>query len=320
LHVNKVSAETITDSFTQVVNQNVVTIDSIYPSSGNQDTAITLYGSGFGDAPTVYLYSSQGDDPIVLPIFFWDDTVIKTMASFVKGNHDYQVVVETASGARSNSVNFRVDKGQPRISSITPNSAHPGEQITIIGEDFGDDKGVISLYGSDSNTVTLNCTISSWLDAQVACSLPASLDTGKYWVSLDTADGRRAIYELNISAPVVNNPSIGNVTIAPCGSTSCGTITTAIITGSNFEDSIKVEAVGVSDGNHYGQDTFSSPDVPYAVIVGKTSNNQLIVDFHGLPCNQLYKIQLYYPAPDSRYATTQTDSFAPHNACLTQKG
>jgi len=139
--------------------------------------------------------------------------------------------------------------------------------------------------------------------------------------NLESDRSQTLIIDLS-STPVLDPaaPLVNTVTVAPCGSSSCGSITTVIIDGGNFEDTIKVAAVGLTHGEQYGQDTFSSPDVPYAVIVGKTGNNQLIVDFHGLPCNQLYKIQLYYPAPDSRYATTQTDSFAPHNACLNPKG
>lgn len=108
---------------------------------------------------------------------------------------------------------------------------------------------------------------------------------------------------------VLGTPVISNVTIAPCGSTSCGTITTAILTGSNFGDTIKAEAIGLTDGKEYSNG--------YAMIVGRTGTTQLIVDFYGLPCNQQYAVKLFYPAPDTRSA--QAGNFAPKNACAAAK-
>lgn len=132
-----------------------------------------------------------------------------------------------------------------------------------------------------------------------------------YAYALD--DITQTIYPLTDSGMtfthIPSNPVINTVTIAPCGSTSCGTITTVIITGSNFGDTIKAEAIGLTDGKEYSNG--------YALIVGRTGNTQLIVDFHGLPCNQQYAVKLFYPAPDTRSA--QAGNFAPHNACDSSK-
>ena len=148
--------------------------------------------------------------------------------------------------------------------------------------------------------------------------MPVPSFPGTYYMVLYSNINNKVLATSNAFNVVATLPIINSVTIAKCGSTSCGTITTVIINGSYFEDNIKVEAVG-SDGKHYGQDTFSAPNIPYAIIVGKTGNTQLIVDFHGLPCNQTYSVRVYYPTPDARSAT-QTGTFVPHNTCFAPKG
>lgn len=102
-------------------------------------------------------------------------------------------------------------------------------------------------------------------------------------------------------------PMIESVTVAPCGSSSCRNITTVIVNGKNFENHIQVAAIGLLDKISYSQ--------PYAIIVGRTGATQLIIDFNGLPCNQQYKIHLYFDRPDNRSAQS-TDIFTPTNACL----
>lgn len=106
-----------------------------------------------------------------------------------------------------------------------------------------------------------------------------------------------------------NTPTINQVSVAPCNSTSCGLTTTVFIQGTNYRDGIRVEAIGLSDNKEYRDDMFNSDGSPYAQIVGIEANSKLIVDFHNLPCGQNYKVKVYYS--NTANSSASGGSFAP---------
>lgn len=80
--------------------------------------------------------------------------------------------------------------------------------------------------------------------------------------------------------------AIDRVNVAPCRSSSCMSITTAIISGKGFDPEAKVQVLGLKYGGKNYEGT----------IAGRNSDSQIIVDFHNLSCDQWYKIRVINPS------------------------
>jgi trimeric autotransporter adhesin len=109
-------------------------LSSISPSSGYPGTQVTLNGSSFG--------ATQGSGAVWLgnklagSIVSWSDTQI--VAVVASGALSGSVQVKQG-GVWGNSLTFTVIT--PAISSISPTSGYPGNQVTINGTNFGASQG-----------------------------------------------------------------------------------------------------------------------------------------------------------------------------------
>lgn len=171
-----------------------VKLNSVFPSSGNIESEITLRGSGFGSTTkNVWFYTTSGINVGGGPILMWNDTEIRTKVPPLKGNTDFKIEVEIAKGEKSNRVYFRVTGGQPYVTAITPSNGKPGGEITISGEGFGNGSGIVYFYTPGNYSVATGSTTgTAWGDTQIKLTLPGNLSAGQeYGVQIKTSDGRR---------------------------------------------------------------------------------------------------------------------------------
>jgi hypothetical protein len=123
-----------------------------------------VFGAGFGathGSSTVVINGAQ-----VTAINWSDGQVCYTIpSSTAVGAATVQVT--TPAGA-TNAFSFTVI-GPPAISSITPNAAAPGAQVTIAGTNFGPNQGSVHLWVGNSPNFSniLYLSVVSWSDTQV---------------------------------------------------------------------------------------------------------------------------------------------------------
>lgn len=74
--------------------------------------------------------------------------------------------------------------GGPTISSVTPNSGAPGDEVKIAGENFGSSQGtgVVNVGGKSSGVV-------SWSSEQITIKVPSGLKEGSHGITVFTDKG-----------------------------------------------------------------------------------------------------------------------------------
>lgn len=185
-----VSPSTTTSSNTKSSDMR---INEVNPTSGNFMQTITLKGNNFGNsAGSVVFYANSSSPSGGGPIESWSDTEVRFKVPAVKGNTDYQLEV-SAGGKMSNRIGFKVINGQPQLNSVSPNPA-PGLSITLSGTELGSSNGAVTFYEGGNPAGT--CSITSWNDSQITCTIPANLTQGKeYGLQITTADSRQTSFK-----------------------------------------------------------------------------------------------------------------------------
>ncbi len=141
-------------------------ITSISPSTGRTGDQITITGTGFDNVQgtgNVWLGSNYAGS-----VVSWSNTqVVATIASGVTSG----VAQIHQSGIWSNTISLTVVT--PHITSISPSSGYPADQITITGTGFGSSQGSGNVWlGSTYGTVV------SWSDTQVVASIASNATSG----------------------------------------------------------------------------------------------------------------------------------------------
>lgn len=139
---------------------------------------ITIIGQNFGlmetDSSYVYFNTVQATD-----ILSWENTMIKVTVPKNATSGQLKVVIGKRS---SNAVNYtiKVTVKEPKITSIVPSIAQSGQDVDIIGENFGATKG------SDAHIMFGTTKITSfklWSDTKVTFVVP-EVDAGSYDIYL----------------------------------------------------------------------------------------------------------------------------------------
>jgi hypothetical protein len=92
----------------------------------------------------------------------------------------YILSVELATGVWTINVSQATTK--PFITSISPSSGRCGEEVTIVGEDFGGARGSSYVTFNENKKAT---KYSSWNDGQITCTVPDGTTTGQVSVTKD---------------------------------------------------------------------------------------------------------------------------------------
>jgi hypothetical protein len=220
-------------------------VTNVTPTNGIAGAQITFTGTGFGatqGSGNVWLGSSYG------VVVSWSDTqVVATVASGSKSG-TAQIL---QSGVWSDVVNFEIST--PRVTSVTPNSAVAGAQITFTGTGFGAIQAGGNVWlGSAYGTVV------SWSDTQVVASVASGSKSG----AAQVLQGGVWSDVVNFT---VNTPKVTSVSPAtgPVG-------TQVTIAGSNFGATQGTGNVWL--GSTYGTVvSWSDTQVVATVAAGATS-------------------------------------------------
>jgi IPT/TIG domain-containing protein len=142
-------------------------ITSISPTSGIAGTQVTITGTNFG--------SSQGSGSVWLgsklagSIVSWSNTQVVAVVD--SGATTGNAIVQQG-GVWSNSVAFTVLT--PTLTSISPDTALNGEEITLTGTNFGSTQGSGSVWLGDR----LAGSIVSWSNTQIVATIAAGASPG----------------------------------------------------------------------------------------------------------------------------------------------
>jgi hypothetical protein len=184
-------------------------VTNVTPTNGIAGAQITFTGTSFGSTQgsgNVWLGSSYG------VVVSWNDTqVVATVASGSKSG-TAQIL---QGGVWSDVVNFEIIT--PKVTSVTPNSAVAGAQITFTGTGFGAIQAGGNVWlGSAYGTVV------SWSDTQIVASVASGSKSG-------TAQVLQGGVWSDVINFTVNTPKVTSVSPAsgPVG-------TQVAIAGSNF--------------------------------------------------------------------------------------
>ncbi|MEK7681163.1 MAG: IPT/TIG domain-containing protein [Patescibacteria group bacterium] len=192
---------------------------AIVPDSSLPGQEIELTGKNFGNAlGKVYFGQTAG----LVGLSSWADVYIKARVPILNSGN---VGVKVArNGVDSNSLRFFIESDDntngPIISSVNPESGAKGEYITIIGKNFGDQRGKVwfKLVGADgqpsgdaidgSFNFPAECD-STWTDKQIIVKFPENKGGAgnTYFVQVRSADISKgwsalgSVFKLNVGMP-----------------------------------------------------------------------------------------------------------------------
>ena len=136
------------------------TITSISPTTAVAGQQVTITGTNFGGTSAYVVFGS-----IAYPwVSSWTNTQI--VVTVPSNAQSAPVYVQNSSGAHSNLVNLTVV--YPTITSISPTTVAPGQQVTITGTNFGSTSAYV-MFGSIAYP-----WVSSWSNTQIVVTVPAN--------------------------------------------------------------------------------------------------------------------------------------------------
>jgi hypothetical protein len=187
-------------------------ITSIDPAQGQIGTAVSIIGENLSSSVSV---SFGGTDA---PIAFKSGTLLETAVPASLPPGELSIVVK-ADHASSNSLSFKVLPSEPEITSIEPDKASTGMEVTLKGKHLNTASSVT--FGTKSTS-----TFISKSDTEIKLVVPDGLDPGALDVTVTTDGG----ISNKATFTVVGKPTITSFTptIGPVGRT-------VLITGTFFE-------------------------------------------------------------------------------------
>jgi hypothetical protein len=142
-----------------------IAIDSIEPSIAFVGEEVKLFGNFYHVTDGCVKFNG-----VIADIIFQSDTLI--VAIVPDGAISGDVVIE-ANGYLSNGVYFRVRN--MIITALKPSSGLPGDLVVILGWDFGDEIGIVTLSGVEAE-------ILSWSDSLILAKIPDATSSGDVMV------------------------------------------------------------------------------------------------------------------------------------------
>ena len=174
--------------------QALASITSIWPTSGNVDTEVTITGTGFQAIQGTGKVKVGGIDAFVVS---WSETqiVAHPVGDYEPGT--YTLLVQTNQGP-SNSKNFAIF---PQIDTLSPPEVKFGQQLTIRGKSFGTTSGTSVRFGS-AGVGRASCV---WTNTQIVVDVPGTATPGTIAVSANWTYGNAVDYTLllPISSPAL---------------------------------------------------------------------------------------------------------------------
>ena len=167
------------------VFEDLPQIQDIDPGNGSPGTYVTIHGQHFGSQTGTVRFENTrtGDSGIGSIDFpeacqdgFWRDDQVIIIApdaydngiSVTADEHNINLIPLRQDGALSNSESFSVTLGQPDpgICALSPNIGESGDEITVYGDHFGSEEGIVTFFDE------IDATILSWADEEVLVTAP----------------------------------------------------------------------------------------------------------------------------------------------------
>jgi YD repeat-containing protein len=255
-------------------------------------------------------------EPEVTPFYqgplgtFASTLVLNFQSGLPVGTYTWFILVNGANGLIGDSVLTTVTVTvTPSIASLTPNTGHISEPITIIGSDFGGSPGIVTFNGIAATET------SPWTDTSISANVPADATTGDVVVIVDNVASNGVPFTV-IPPPTITSVSTGSaqinesVTIVGTDFGEPGTSTLKFnglaATPTIWTDGSITAPVPV--GATSGDITVTvwnqtSNGVPFTVLSGVLST---VYHFHSEPSSTPGLLQLKAAGPDNAGAAFQS--------------
>lgn len=168
--------------------QLIPSITNISPDNGDVGQYITISGEHFGlKIGKVFFKEASSNNQVLADTNFpqacgttwWSDRQITVKVPDVIANTPalargaYRVYVETDAGP-SAEANFTINTNAvtPGLCSVTPSAGPANTIMTLTGENFGSQQGIVTFLNNDQ------AQISSWADGAITLSVPQGLKQG----------------------------------------------------------------------------------------------------------------------------------------------
>ncbi|MFA5126701.1 MAG: Ig-like domain-containing protein [Patescibacteria group bacterium] len=160
-------------------------IAEIDPGSGPHNQYVTIRGANFGSyvsgQSTVLFGSTPGSFafPIQCSTTFWRDSqIIVKVPDTLPINVTYPVTVVRSDARQSDPKDFLVNTStlRPGLCALYPDNGQPGNQVDLIGDNFGNNAYQVSYY--DNQLVTDFSSPSFWIDSQIRTRVPENARSG----------------------------------------------------------------------------------------------------------------------------------------------
>jgi cysteine-rich repeat protein len=168
-------------------------IVSLSPTSGGEGQYVTISGTNFGSGTgAVWFEDPQSQERVLADTesfpdacaddFWSDQEVLVIVPDGLGALGNYNVIV-VAGGQESNAVTFNLTDALPTpgLCAIDPPNALAGDTVTLSGDNFGNDTGSVTF------TSSLVGAVQSWVDGEIAVTVPAGAITGAVIVSSNAA-------------------------------------------------------------------------------------------------------------------------------------
>lgn len=240
LRIMEKAGDAVSNTKTFIVDpppENVITIDSISPTSVKPGSTVTIYGSGFDNAS----YVAFGEQNMTLPSSSYTSSKLTFVVPSTFGPGTYYLhVIEKAGNAESNTKSFTIDPPPQNVitlSSLNPSSAKAGSTVTIYGSGF-DSASYVFFDGQD---FTLQKT--SYTGSSLSFVLPSWMSPGSYSLRVGEKAGD-AISNAKMLTVVYEAPSENAITIDSVNPTSVKLGSTVTLYGSGFNSASYISFEG----------------------------------------------------------------------------
>jgi hypothetical protein len=151
-------------------------ITGISPAEGTVGTQVTITGAGFGDKHGEVLLGTEKSK-----VLAWSDTQITFLVDKAQHPDEYAITVLLKSDKKpAEPLTFEAFAiRRPRINSGSTSLIRDGNTVTILGQFFGDKKGVLRVgYETGGERVVEDPKILDWSMNTIRFELPAGLTGG----------------------------------------------------------------------------------------------------------------------------------------------
>lgn len=166
-------------------------ISSINPTSIFFGDEITITGKNFGsvqDTSKVYF-----NEIIASNIKSWSDNSIKLTVPNISSSGKIKLIVKNLE---SNSVDFTLDPA-PRIVTVSISKGKIGQDIELIGLNFGIEKGVVEFNGVNAPDISL------WTNTRIIVKIPKDATTGNIVIKVNSLASKGYFFIVEELTPAI---------------------------------------------------------------------------------------------------------------------